>query len=305
MSSHSMRLVLGDAAAEVLEIAARHVVDHPLRREHRGVDRVRAARPVGQHLLVEVRERHGDDVDLGAGQLLELRRPALQRLLDRAGLGHDVDRHAVELARCLCRDRGGARTGLPSARRVLPLSSSLRCSSRMRSDAALFFSNKPTHPISDDLNAILSRSQARDGDLRRMDAGRNGNPIQARTSHVPSACSSAAPVGRTACLQNGRDRHARSGFVSLSGNDGIEQVDRLLDHRRRILDDRGQVVGAPKRQLECRRNRPPARPPARASRVCGARRRSPQAPSGRWRKTGRRGRLHQRTWLRAAAAPPS
>ena len=103
-----MRLVLGDAVAEVLEVAARHVVDHPLRREHRSVDRVRAARPVGQDLLIEVRERHRDHVDLGAGQLFELRRPALQRLLDRAGLGHDVDRHTVELARRLCRERGGA-----------------------------------------------------------------------------------------------------------------------------------------------------------------------------------------------------
>ena len=80
-----------DARRQVLEVAAGDVVDHPLRREHRGVDRVGAARPVGQHLLVEVGERHRDDVDLGAGQRLELGRAPLQRLLDRAGLGHDVD----------------------------------------------------------------------------------------------------------------------------------------------------------------------------------------------------------------------
>ena len=91
-------LVGGDARGQVLEVAAGDVVDHPLRREDRGVDRVGAGGPVGQHLLVELDERHADHVDLGAGQRLELGRAPLQRLLDGAGLGHHVDGDPVELA---------------------------------------------------------------------------------------------------------------------------------------------------------------------------------------------------------------
>ena len=100
--------VLGDARREFLKIAARCIVDHPLRREHRSIDRVGAARPVGQHLLVEVGERNRDDVDLRAGQLLEFGGATLKWLLDRAGLRHDVHRDAVELSG-LCANRRSER----------------------------------------------------------------------------------------------------------------------------------------------------------------------------------------------------
>ena len=83
----AMSLSASMRGGQVLEVAAGDVVDHPLRREDRGVDRVGAARPVGQHLLVEVGEGHRDHVDLGAGQLLELGRAPLQRLLDRGRSG--------------------------------------------------------------------------------------------------------------------------------------------------------------------------------------------------------------------------
>ena len=73
--------IFGDAVAEILEETAGDVVDHPLRREDRGVDRVGAAGPVGENLLVEIGERHGDDVDLGASRLFEVGGAPLQRLL--------------------------------------------------------------------------------------------------------------------------------------------------------------------------------------------------------------------------------
>ena len=98
-----------DARRQILEVAAGDVVDHPLRREDRGVDRVGAARPVGQNLLVEIGERHRDHVDLGAGQRLELRRAPLQRLLDRAGLGDDVHGHAGKRLVLRKRRRAGHR----------------------------------------------------------------------------------------------------------------------------------------------------------------------------------------------------
>ena len=102
------RLILGDARSQLLEIAAGDIVDHPLRREHRSVDRVGAARPVGEHFLVEVGERNRDDVDLRAGQLLEFGGAPLQRLLDCAGLRHHVHGDAVELSR-LCAHRRSER----------------------------------------------------------------------------------------------------------------------------------------------------------------------------------------------------
>jgi hypothetical protein len=91
--------VLGDTWPKLLKVPAGHVVDHPLRREHRGVDRVGAARPVREHLLVEIGERNRDDVDLRAGRLLEVGRAPLQGLLNRPSLRHDVDRDAIEFAR--------------------------------------------------------------------------------------------------------------------------------------------------------------------------------------------------------------
>ena len=92
-------LIRRDARAEVLHEAWHDVVDRPLRREYCCVDGVGARCPVRQHLAVEVRERHRDDVDLRAGHGVEVRCAALQRLGDlRAGEGHDVDLHAVELA---------------------------------------------------------------------------------------------------------------------------------------------------------------------------------------------------------------
>ena len=99
-------LILGDAGSQFFEIAAGHIVDHPLRREDRGVDRIGAARPVREHFLVEVGEWNRDDIDLGPGQLLEVRRAPLQRLLDRAGLRHQVHRDAVKLSRLRAYRRG-------------------------------------------------------------------------------------------------------------------------------------------------------------------------------------------------------
>ena len=97
------------AGSQILEIARGHVIHHPLRGEDRGIDAVGAAGPVGQQLLVEIREGHGDDIDLGARQLLEIRGPALQRLGDLgAGEGHEVDGDAVELS-------GGGRAIYPRA----------------------------------------------------------------------------------------------------------------------------------------------------------------------------------------------
>ena len=91
-------LVGVNAGGQILEIARGRVIHHPLRGEDRGIDAVGAAGPVGQQLLIEIREGYGDDIDLGAGQLLEIGGPALQRLGDLGpGEGHDVDGDAVEL----------------------------------------------------------------------------------------------------------------------------------------------------------------------------------------------------------------
>ena len=87
-----------DAAAEVLEVARGHVVAHPLRVEDRRVVRVRLGRKVGQELLIEVGEGNGDDLDLCAGQPLEVRPAPLQRLGDlRPGESQDADGDAAEL----------------------------------------------------------------------------------------------------------------------------------------------------------------------------------------------------------------
>ena len=91
-------LVGVNAGGQILEIAGGHVIHHPLRGEDRGIDAVGAAGPVGQQLLIQIREGHGNDIDLGARQLLEIGGPALQRLGDLGtGEGHDVDGDAVEL----------------------------------------------------------------------------------------------------------------------------------------------------------------------------------------------------------------
>jgi len=97
-------LVIRDTLREVFEEGAFRVIDHPLRREDRRIDRIRARGPIRQKLLIKIRERHRQHVHLRTRQLLELGRAALQRLGDlRTDERHHVDGHALEVLGRHCR----------------------------------------------------------------------------------------------------------------------------------------------------------------------------------------------------------
>ena len=201
----------GDARRQVLEVAAGDVVDHPLRREDRGVDRVGAARPVGQHLLVEVGEGHRDHVDLGAGQRLELGGAALQRLLDGAGLGDDVDRHPLE--RLVLRERRAPPAG-PAPRRTSATS-------------AVSWSSPP-------LSAIRrSRTRAAgsaSGD--RWPDYRGGDPSKGDSPRPGQPCPAAAAM--------------RGDRVEVRAGGGDRDVEDLGDHPGPAVDEVGPAVVRPR-----------------------------------------------------------
>ena len=91
------RLVSGDPTRQGLEVARRGEVRQPLGGEDERVVAIRPRGHVGEHLLVEVAEGDGDDVDLRARQLLEVRGAALQGLRDlRAREREDVHGDALE-----------------------------------------------------------------------------------------------------------------------------------------------------------------------------------------------------------------
>ena len=91
--------VVVDTVGDVLQDSCGYVVDHPLRREDERVVAVCASHLVRENALEQVGEWYGYNIDLRAGQFVELRCPPLQRFSDlRTGEGHDVDLDTVELA---------------------------------------------------------------------------------------------------------------------------------------------------------------------------------------------------------------
>jgi hypothetical protein len=91
------RGVTGDPRGQVFEIARADEVAHPLRVEDERVEAVLARRHVEQGLVVDVLETDRVDVDRRAGELLEIRRPPLERLGDLWSVERQqIDRHPVE-----------------------------------------------------------------------------------------------------------------------------------------------------------------------------------------------------------------